>query len=81
MIKKGDARIWPAIRKSIPEHYAKLSSHDLHPNGKLIPISYRFLHEATYIISYRFSCEATGYAGNTMLGIAAKFLYFIEFSM
>ena len=60
MTKKGDTRICPGPIKSIVGHLVKSSSLPLPLNGKLILISYRFSYEATYIVLYRFLCEATG---------------------
>ncbi|MEW6109211.1 MAG: hypothetical protein AB1632_08640, partial [Nitrospirota bacterium] len=57
--KRGDIRIWVALRKSIVGHYGKSFSSP-HPNDKYISLWNRFLCEATYIISYRFLREATG---------------------
>ena len=60
MIKRGDTRIWQGPRKSIVEDLVRASLPSYCPSDKNTSIWNRFLREATYIISYRFLCEATG---------------------
>jgi hypothetical protein len=57
---KRDIMIWSPERKSILWHLVKPSSPDPALDGKLMLIWYRFSHEATIIISYRFLFEAIG---------------------
>ena len=64
---RGYIRTWTTGRKSVVGRPVKSASPGLTLNAKLILISYRFSYEATYIISYRFLCEATG-TGQSPLG-------------
>jgi hypothetical protein len=57
---KRDIMIWPPERKSILRHLVTPSSPDPGLDGKLMLIWYRFPHEATIIISYRFLFEVIG---------------------
>ncbi len=53
-------QVWAVTRKSIVGHLVKPSFTRSPLNGKLPLIWYRFSHDATYTISYRFLREATG---------------------
>ena len=57
---RGDITVWAVTRKSIVGHLVKPPFPTLPLNGKLPLIWYRFSHEATIPISYRFLREATG---------------------
>jgi hypothetical protein len=55
-----DAITWVTLRKSILGQFYEAVFLPATSICYLKPISYRFLHEATFIISYRFLFEATG---------------------
>jgi len=60
MIKKRYIKIWLVRRKPFVGHLVKSFYESISLKETPTPIWNRFFHEATFIISDRFLCEATG---------------------